>query len=137
MDASVAVKWLVREDGSDRAVRLLEGPFELFAPRLMASEVGNALSRKARAGEIRMSQAAEGAVAVSEMAITWTLDEIICPEAVRLSLELNHPVYDCIYLALAQRLGTSLVTADARLAAAVSDTAHGHLVVTLDSLVFE
>ena len=42
VDASVAVKWLVAEDGSDEADRLLAGSEELHAPRLMASEVANA-----------------------------------------------------------------------------------------------
>ena len=43
VDASVAVKWLVEEEYSDAADRLLEGRHELFAPRLMASEVANVL----------------------------------------------------------------------------------------------
>ena len=137
VDASVAVKWLVREENSDQALRLFEGPFELCAPRLMASEVANALSRKARLGEIRKSQAVEWAAAISEMGVTWAVDESICLEAVRLSLELDHPVYDCLYLALAQRLGTTMVTADVRFANAVAETGYGHLVVTLDSLVLD
>ena len=135
VDASVAVKWLVKEENSELALRLFDGPFQLFAPRLMASEVGNALSRKARMGEISKKQATELAAAITEMAVTWTSDEITCPEAVKLSLELNHPVYDCLYLALAQKRGTTMVTADTRFAKAVSDTGHGHFVVSLDSLV--
>ena len=137
VDASVAVKWLVKEENSELALRLFDGPFRLFAPRLMASEVGSALSRKARLGEISKKQAAERAAAISEMAVTWTSDESVCPEAVRLSLELNHPVYDCLYLALAQRHGTTMVTADTRFAQVVSETGYRHLVVTLDSLVLE
>ena len=53
VDASVAVKWLVAEEGSDAADRLLAGGDDLHAPRLMASEIANALWRKARTGEIR------------------------------------------------------------------------------------
>ena len=53
VDASVAVKWLVEEEDSEAADRLLEQRHELFAPRLMASEVGNALWRKVRMGELR------------------------------------------------------------------------------------
>jgi predicted nucleic acid-binding protein len=33
----------------------------------------------------------------------------------QLALELPHPVYDCLYLALARRLGTSCITADRKL----------------------
>lgn len=52
VDASVAVKWLVAEEGSDAADRLLTDGDDLYAPRLMASEVAKTLWRKARLGEI-------------------------------------------------------------------------------------
>ena len=50
VDASVAIKWLVEEEGSETATRLLEGNHELHAPRLMVSEVTNALWRKGPTG---------------------------------------------------------------------------------------
>ena len=37
VDASVAVKWVVAEENSDIARRLLSEGYELFAPRLMAA----------------------------------------------------------------------------------------------------
>lgn len=48
VDASVAVSWLVDEEHSAAAKRLIDEPYELHAPRLLASEVANALWRKAR-----------------------------------------------------------------------------------------
>ena len=137
VDASVAVKWLVEEEHSDAADRLLDGNHELFAPRLMASEVGNALWRKVRMGELERSRAGALAAAISEMAVRWTEDEEVGPDAVRLSLSLDRPVYDCVYLALAHRLGATLVTADVRFVNALSETEHGATMVTLDGLVME
>ena len=137
MDASVAVKWLVEEEYSDNADGLLDGSHELFAPRLMASEVGSALWRKARMGEIERSQAGELAAVIPQMAVEWTGDEVICPEAVRLSLMLDHPVYDCVYLALAHQVGATLVTADARFVNVLAPTEHGGAVVRLDNLIVE
>ena len=137
VDASVAVKWLVEEEHSDAADRLLDGNHELFAPRLMASEVGNALWRKVRMGELERSRAGALAAAISEMAVRWTEDEEVGPDAVRLSLALDRPVYDCVYLALAHRLGATLVTADVRFVNALAETEHGATVVTLDGLVME
>ena len=137
VDASVAVKWLVEEEHSDAADRLLGGNHELFAPRLMASEVGNALWRKVRMGELERSRAGALAAAISEMAVRWTEDEEVGPDAVRLSLALDRPVYDCVYLALAHRLGATLVTADIRFVNALAETEHGATVVTLDGLVME
>ncbi len=50
-------------------------------------------------------------------------------EAMRLALQLSHPVYDCLYLALAKRLGTYVVSADTRFGRAVADhgTHIGHI----------
>ncbi len=134
VDASVAVKWLVDEEHSDLADQLLDGGHQLFAPRLLASEVGNAIWRKARAGELEPSVAGALAAAIPEMAVRWVEDEAVCADAVRLSLALDRPVYDCVYLALAHRIGATLVTADLRFANALAQTEHGFAVVALENL---
>jgi predicted nucleic acid-binding protein len=43
-------------------------------------------------------------------------DERVVAQALRLALSLGHKVPDCLYLALAEREGAGLATADARLA---------------------
>ena len=131
VDASVAVKWLVAEDGSDAADRLLTDGDDLYTPRLMASEVANALWRKVRLGEIERGQAGVLTAAVSEMPVRWSADETVCADAVRLALALDRSVYDCVYLALAHRLGARMVTADARFATALASTEHDGAVTTL------
>ena len=131
VDAGVAVKWLVAEEGSDAADRLLANGDDLYAPRLMASEVAAALWRKVRLGEIERGQAGVLTAAVSEMPVRWGADETVCADAVRLALALDRPVYDCVYLALAHRLGARLVTADSRFANALASTEHGGTVTTL------
>ena len=131
VDASVAVKWLVAEDGSDAADRLLTDGDDLYAPRLMASEVANALWRKVRLGEVERGQAGVLMTVVAEMPVRWSADETVCADAVRLALALDRPVYDCVYLALAHRLGARMVTADARFANALASTEHDGAVTTL------
>ena len=69
VDASVAVKWVVAEEGSDAAERLLANGEDLYAPRLMASEIANALWRKARMGEIERGRAGVLVGAISEMPV--------------------------------------------------------------------
>ena len=131
VDASVAVKWLISEDGSDDARGLAAGGEDLHAPRLMASEVANALWRKARLGEIERGDAGAMLAWVPEMPVHWDADETVCADAVRLALALDHPVYDCVYLALAHRIGAVMVTADRRLVTSLAPTEHGEAVVTL------
>ena len=135
VDASVAVKWLIAEEGSDAAHRLVEVGDDLHAPRLMASEIANALWRKVRLGEVAPGRACALMTAVSEMPVRWNMDETFCADAVRLALALDRPVYDCVYLALAHRIGAPVVTADKRFARALAPTEHGDMVMTLAEYV--
>ena len=50
-------------------------------------------------------------------------DELLLDAAIGLACDLKHPVYDCVYLALADSLGTALVTADQKFANKVADPA--------------
>ena len=131
VDASVAVKWLVAEVEADVAEELATGSHDLHAPRLMASEVANALWRKARTGEIERRAAGILLADVQDMPVRWGADEILSANAARLALALDHPIYDCVYLALAHRIGATVVTADRRFATAVAPTEHGESVLIL------
>ena len=52
VDASVVVKWLVDEEHSERAVRLLDAALPLVAPELVFAEAANALWALCRRGDI-------------------------------------------------------------------------------------
>ena len=67
----MAVKWLLAEEDSDAANRLLTDGDDLYAPRLMMSEVADALWRKALLGEIERDQVGVLMTAVSEMPVRW------------------------------------------------------------------
>ncbi|MDE0173225.1 MAG: type II toxin-antitoxin system VapC family toxin [Defluviicoccus sp.] len=131
VDASVAVKWLVAEVDADVAEELATSGHDLHAPRLMASEVANALWRKARTGEIERRAAGILLADVQDMPVRWGADEILSANAARLALALDHPIYDCVYLALAHRIGATVVTADRRFVTAAAPTQHGEAVLTL------
>ena len=131
VDASVVVKLLVNEPDSDAARKLMANGEELHAPRLMASEVANALWRKARTGQIERTAAGAALAAMTDIPLRWNDDETVCADAVRLALSLDHVVYDCVYLALAHRIGATVVTADRRFADVLVSTEHGDAVMTL------
>ena len=60
-------------------------------------------------------------------------DNALERRALEIALQLGHLVYDCVYLALAERIGRRLVTADGRLLRAVHAKEHAARVVALDA----
>ena len=130
VDASVAVKWLIVEEDSLDARGLLDDE-ELHAPRLLVSEVANAVWRKVRLDQVDRAAAGQLVATMPDMPVRWHADETICADAIRLAITHDRPVYDLMYLALAQRLGARVVTADQRLVNALAMTDHGDLVVPL------
>ena len=117
VDASVAVKWVLEEPGSDRA-RLLSSA-RLEAPGLLAIECANILWKKVQLGDLRGDGAALRLALLLRAPITLADSRNLLEPAFRLSLELKHPVYGCLYLALAAMRDLPLVTADRKLVAAV------------------
>ena len=97
----------------------------------MACEISSALWRKARLGEIEHAEAGTMIALVPRMPVRWGTDEAVCADAARLALALDRPVYDCVYPALARRIGGALVTADLRFANALAPAEHGRAVVAL------
>lgn len=115
VDASVAVKWFVVEEGTAEAQALLASGESLAAPEIVLAETVNALWRYARRGLYEKADVvAVGARLVGYFTALAALQPVI-ERAAAIAVELEHPVYDCIYLALAERLDEPLVTADDRL----------------------
>ncbi|MBA4747179.1 MAG: type II toxin-antitoxin system VapC family toxin [Sphingopyxis sp.] len=114
VDASVAFKWLVDETGTEAALEIARSN-DLIAPDLLWSEVANGLWRKTMQGDI------DGQSALSVMPILDRMigERVASPDlmhnALDLAISLGHPVYDCVYLALARQRGIALVSADERL----------------------
>ncbi|MEB2846263.1 hypothetical protein GAO09_06440 [Rhizobiales bacterium RZME27] len=55
VDASVAIKWVVDEIGTDKALAL-RGNTRLLAPELLLAECANILWKKVRRGELTASE---------------------------------------------------------------------------------
>ena len=121
VDASVALKWVLDETGRDAADALLDE--DLVAPSLWLVEAADALWKRARRGEITAEEATERLAELYNAPVTSTPIEDDLPAALDLAHALGHPVYDCLYLALAIREGTQVVTADNRFWAAVDQSA--------------
>jgi predicted nucleic acid-binding protein len=122
VDASVAVKWFVAETDFLVADELSAGNHRLFAPRLILTEVANALGRKAMAGLMSVAEAC-----LYLRSLPQYLDDVLAVDdliesALKNACALRHPIYDLIYLEVARRLGAQLVTADRRFTARIVGT---------------
>lgn len=115
VDASVAAKWLVPEEGSEAALAVLKADTALIAPTLVLVEVINVLWKRCRAGQLSLAHAEAGLAALQGYFNELVVDGELIERALTLALALDHPVYDCLYVALAEARDCPLVTADARL----------------------
>lgn len=118
VDASVALKWVIPEIDSETARQLRNQ--ELTAPSIWMAEVANGLWRHVLRGELEEELARSLLKELMTAPIETTPLEADLPTALRLASQLSHPIYDCLYLAAAQRLQTHVVTADRRFASLVS-----------------
>ncbi|TCS07498.1 type II toxin-antitoxin system VapC family toxin [Caulobacter sp. BK020] len=117
VDASVALKWVLAEPGQAAADALLDE--DLIAPSLWLLEAANALWRRSLSGELSAGEADERLSELFNAPVTSVPIEDDLSAAAALAWRLGHPVYDCLYLALAVREHSQVVTADRRFWAAV------------------
>ena len=113
IDASVAAKWLAPEPDTPLAEALLAD--DLIAPDLLYAEVANILWKKQLRGEMDAATTQIGARWLLQVPLQVHDSASLLADALALALQLQHPAYDCFYLALARRVDAPLVTADRRL----------------------
>ena len=119
LDSCIAVKWFLAEIDSAKAIQLRDEfnqqIHELLAPDVFPVEIAHALSRAERRGLI---QSVDGSRYLSDLlAYLPRLHPslTLLPRAYEISTQARIGVYDCLYVALAEREGCDLLTADARL----------------------
>jgi predicted nucleic acid-binding protein len=124
VDASIAVKWYVDEPGATAARNLIASGEQLAAPVFIVTEVANVLWRKRR---LKVVESAHARRAVRTLPMVFhilePIDELTA-DAFELAEGLDHPVYDCLYVALAVRIDAQLVTMDQRLLGRLRSTEH-------------
>ncbi|QVV68754.1 type II toxin-antitoxin system VapC family toxin [Synechococcus sp. LA31] len=115
LDASAVVRII---EGSPQAAAFQQAVLDaelVLAPELMLTEVSNALWRLQRAGQLQAESLQQCLSRAAALVDHIEPDRHLQVEALALACHLDHPVYDCLYLALARREAAILLTADQRL----------------------
>jgi predicted nucleic acid-binding protein len=137
LDASVALKWVLPEADSDKAIRLRDdfrnALVELLAPDIYPAEIGHALARAERRKLIATPQ---GSVLFADVLATppklYPSYPNLLGRAFSISSQMRIGFYDCLYIALAERESCDLVTADDKLVRNLQP--HFSFIVALSSL---
>ena len=119
LDASVALKCVLPEKDSPKAVRLLNAYrktiHELIAPDIFPVEIAHALTRAERQKIIQAPQGTKRFTALMRARPVLHPYLPLLPKAFAISSAMRVGVYDCIYVALAEQESCELVTADDKL----------------------
>jgi predicted nucleic acid-binding protein len=117
VDASVASRFLLVEDLSDKAELVLDGflkgELDLKAPGLLVYEVGNTLWKSVKGDFISLEEALEMFSHFLELKIdSIRLSEGEQEEALEWGVKNNATYYDSVYVRSCEKVGGTLLTAD-------------------------
>ncbi len=124
VDASVLIKTVVEESGTTEALNLLR-EHAILAPDLVLPECANVLWKKVRLGEFTREEAEVASQILKRVDIELVPSRSMIDAVVELAVCLDHPAYDCTYLALARTERAPLVTADQRLVRKLGEAGNG------------
>lgn len=124
------MRWIADEANAELSATLL-GRDDLVAPDLLAVEVGSALRRKASMGELTRDQVADGFALIFRSIQFHSSSPELMARAFDLSAAPAHPIYDCVYVALAEALNGQFVTNDLELAKRIRRGGFGSLLLDL------
>lgn len=117
-DASLVVKLLVPEEHSDRAMALAASS-SFIAPEIIFAEVGNVLWTRIHTREFDLDTGQSLLEGLNSFSLEARPIRPLIGRGLEIAAELDHAIYDRLYLALAERIAAPLVTADLRFAKAV------------------
>jgi predicted nucleic acid-binding protein len=117
LDASAAIDWLLQTAvGKQIESRIYSRGESLHAPHLLDLEVAQVLRRLVREVVVSAPRADQALHDLLNLRVTRYPHFVFLPHIWRLRHNLS--AYDASYVALAEKLGATLITRDARLASA-------------------
>jgi predicted nucleic acid-binding protein len=119
IDASVVIKWFIPEVHSDAARRLLARSHDFVAPDLLFAEAANTIWKKTQRRELTSEVARRLVTDLGRIEVDTLPSRALIEDAHALAIGTRCTVCEALYVAVAVRLNTSLVTADQRLVVAL------------------
>jgi predicted nucleic acid-binding protein len=117
LDASAAIDWLLQTAaGQQIENRIYSRAESLHAPHLLDLQIAQVLRRLVREAALSAQRADEALQDLLSLRVTRYPHFVFLPNIWRLKHSLS--AYDAAYVALAEELGATLITRDARLASA-------------------
>ncbi len=117
LDICVGLKWVLAESDSDKAISLRTDVQrkvnELIAPDIFPVECAHALTKKERQKPVPDARALWTDMMTDAPELFPTLP--LMDRALTISTQCRHNVYDCLYIALAEREDCELITSDEKL----------------------
>jgi len=101
---------------AEAARRWLQASHDYVAPDLLFSEIGNVVWQKVRRSELAAHEGRALVADLARVAVDTVATRSLLADALPLAVAANVTVYDAVYLALAIRLETAMVTGDHRFA---------------------
>ncbi len=132
IDASVAIKWFIWEEGTEEAHQLLEELNFFWVPALFLMEVDAILSKKVLQGELEITDAFEKRRMFRQLPYMLVPYNEIAEFAFRLSTEFPITLYDAAYLATAVDHKGIFHTADKAVVNGMRNTPFGENIKLLE-----
>jgi predicted nucleic acid-binding protein len=123
VDASVAAKWFLPEDGEPLAapaIALLDKydneEVRFVVPDLFYVETASAIWKAVRKGRVPLAFGEQALVLLTQRKFPTVPSLKLLDKAFPIATAHGRSVYDCLYVALAAQTNSQLITADERLA---------------------
>jgi predicted nucleic acid-binding protein len=115
LDASAVVRLILGDPAAAAVAEQLREAALVIAPELMLSEVANTLWNLRRAHQLADLDPQQLLADAHDLVDRVEPDRHLQAEALALACHHDHPVHDCLYLALARREAATLISVDRRL----------------------
>ncbi len=134
VDANIAIKWAFQENHSKEARSLLDFSPLILAPDFIMTEISNIIWKKVLQKALPDYEAQPIYLQIQKIISSFIESRSLLSNVIDLSIELNHPIYDCIYLATAQKYNVKVLTADRRFYDVIHNSKHSDCVEWIEDV---